>query len=140
NPGTTSCGCTVSKITDSELAPGQSTTVVVSWQAKKHLGAFKQSVTIVTSDPKMPEITFTIKGEYTRPVYADPDELTFGQIAGNASVTLETRILYSLPDQQIEIKEHQISDSSLEKFFQVDCDPLRVEELSKYKGVKSGVL
>jgi len=140
NPGTTSCGCTVSKITDGELAPGQSTTVVVSWQAKKHIGAFKQSVTIVTSDPKTPEITFTIKGEYTRPVYADPDELNFGQIAGNESVTRETRVLCNLPDQPLEIKDYQISDESLKNSLQVDFIPMGADELDQYRGVKSGVL
>ena len=139
NPGLTSCGCTVSEIKDNELAPGQSTTVLVTWQAKKHIGPFKQSVTIVTSDPHRPEVTFTIRGEYTQPVYADPDELTFGQIAGNEPVTRETCILCTLPDQQIEIHRHELSDPSLEKFFQVDCVPLGADELRKDKGVKSGV-
>jgi len=140
SPGSTSCGCTVSKINENELAPGQSTKVVVSWQAKHKIGAFKQSVTIITSDPHMPEITFTIKGEYTRPVYPDPDELTFGQIVGNEAVTRETRILCSLPDPPIAIQGHQISDPTLKEYFQVDYEPLGADELTKYKGVKSGVL
>ncbi|MGA2258699.1 MAG: hypothetical protein ABSG53_28870, partial [Thermoguttaceae bacterium] len=120
--------------------PGQSTTVLVTWKSKGHVGSFKQSVTIVTSDPHRSEVTLTIKGEYTQPVYADPDELTFGQIAGNEPVTQETRILCTLPNRQIEIQGQQMSDPSLEKFFQVESVPLAAEELRKHKGVKSGVL
>ena len=140
NPGSTSCSCTVSEIKDDELAPGQSTKVLVTWQSKGHIGPFQQSVTVITSDPLRPEVTLTIKGEYTRPVYADPDELTFGQIAGTEPVTREARIFCNLPNQQIKIQGHQLSDPSLEKFFQVDYVPLSADELRKQKGVTSGVL
>ena len=140
NPGTTSCSCTVSEIKDGELAPGQSTTVRVNWKSKGRVGPFKQSVTIITSDRLRPEITFTIKGEFTRSCFAEPDELTFGQIAGNEPVTHETRILCTLPNHQIEIMGHQFSDPSLEKFFQVDSVPLGADELRKHKGATSGLV
>src|SRR5271157_536942 len=140
NPGSASCSCTLSEINVSELAPGQSTKVVVSWRSKRRVGPFKQTVTIVSSDPLRPEITFTIKGVYTTSVYADPDELTFGQIAGDESVTHEVRILCNLPSQQIKIQGHQLSDPSLEKFFQVDCLPLIADDLRNFKGATSGVL
>ena len=104
NPGSSSCSCTVSEIKDDELAPGQSTKVLVTWHSKGRVGPFQQSVTIVTSDPLRPEVILTIKGEYTRPVYADPDELTFGQIAGNEPVTRETRIFCNLPNQRLRLR------------------------------------
>ena len=138
--GTSSCSCTVSEIKDGELAPGQSTKVVVSWRSKGHVGPFKQSVTVNTSDPLRPEVTLTIKGEFTQSVYADPDELTFGQIAGNEPVTHEARILCNLPNQQIKIQGHQMSDPGLEKYFQVENMPLEANELRKHKGATSGVL
>ena len=117
NPGSTSCSCTVSEIKDSELAPGQSTKVLVSWRSKGRVGPFQQSVTVITSDPLRPEVTLTIKGEYTQAVYADPDELTFGQIAGNEPVTHETRIFCNLPNQQIKIQGHQTVGSQPGKVF-----------------------
>ncbi len=140
NLGSTSCACTVSEIKDSELAPGQSTKVLVSWRSKGHIGPFQQSVTILTSDERRPEVALTIKGEYTRSAYADPDELTFGQIAGTEPVTQEARIFCNLPNQQIKIQNYEMSDRSLEKFFQVDYVPLSAAELRKQKGVTSGVL
>ncbi len=138
--GSTSCSCTVSEIKDGILAPGQSTKVLVSWKSKDRPGPFQQSVSIVTNDPLRPEVTLTIKGEYFRSVYADPKELTFGQIAGNEPVTRETRIFCNLPDRQIKIQGHQMSDPSLERFFQVDDVPLGADELRRYQGVTSGVL
>ncbi len=140
NPGTPTCSCTISEIKDNELAPGQSTKVLVSWHSKHLAGPFHHSVSIFTSDSLRPEVPLTIKGEYTQPVSADPDELTFGQIAGNKPVTRETRILCNLPDQQIKIQGHHLSDPSLERFFQVDDVPLPADELRKKKGVTSGVL
>jgi len=130
----------LSKVSDNELAPGKSTTVLVTWRSKGRIGPFQQQVTINTSDPIRPVVTLTIKGEYTQAVYADPDELTFGHIAGNEPISQETRIYCSLPDQQIIIQGHQMSDLSLEKFFQVDISPLGDNELHKKKGVTSGVL
>ncbi len=140
NLGSTSCACTVTEIKESELAPGQSTKVVVSWHSKGHFGPFQQSVSIITSDPLRREVTLTIKGEYTRSVYADPDELTYGQIAGTEPVTQEARIFCNLPNQQIEVKSYQMSDPSLERFFQIDNVPLSADELRKQKGATSGIL
>ena len=68
NPGTPTCSCTVSEIKDNELAPGQSTKVLVSWHSKHLAGPFHHSVSIFTSDSLRPEVPLTIKGEYTQPV------------------------------------------------------------------------
>ena len=95
-----------------------------------YAGPFRQSATIVTSDPLHPEITLTIKGEYTTPLYADPDELTFGEIAGTEPVTREARIFCILPDQQVKIQGHRMADRGLEEFFQVEDAPLGESESS----------
>jgi hypothetical protein len=138
--GSTSCSCTVSNILDNELAPGQSTKVVVTWRSKGRIGAFRQSVTIMTSDPSRPGVTFTITGEYTQAVYADPDELTFGHIAGTKAITREARILCNLPESPLKIERFQLSDPTLEKFFGVNISPLEEGDLRKQKPAVSGAL
>ena len=139
--GSTSCKCTVSEIKDSQLAPGQSTKVLITWHgAKNYVGPFRQTATLVTNDPLHPELTFTIKGEYTRPVFADPDEVAFGDIPGNEPVTRETRILCILPKSQLKIEGHHMSDPDLERFFQVEESPLADFDLPKETGATSGVL
>ncbi len=140
NAGASSCSCTLSEIKDSELPPGQATTVTVKWHSKRHAGQFRQFATVMTSDALRPEIRFTIHGDYFTSLYVDPDELTFGQIAANQPVTHEARILCSLPNQEIKVLSHHVSDSSLDKFFQVDYAPLGADELRNHKGITSGVL
>jgi hypothetical protein len=140
NKGITSCSCTVSEIKDSELAPGQSTDVVVSWRSKEHTGPFHQSVTITTSDPRWHVITFQIKGEFYRAVYADPEELNFGQISGAKEVTLEARILSNLPNQTMKVASLTFSNPSQEGFFSTETRPLRADELKKYNGIATGLL
>ena len=140
NRGSSSCSCTVSEIQDGELAPGQSTKVLLSWRSKGRIGPFQQSVTVITNDPHRPEVSLTVKGEYTQHLYANPDELTFGQIAGTEHVTQEARIFCTLPNQQIKIQSYQMSDPDLQKFFQVDNVPLSADEVRKEKGATSGVL
>ncbi len=139
--GSTSCKCTVGEIKDNQLAPGQSTKVLITWHgSKNYVGPFRQTATLVTNDPLHPELTFTIKGEYTRPVFADPDEVTFGDIPGNEPVTREARILCILPKSQLKIESHRMSDPDLERFFQVEESPLADADLPKETGATSGVL
>jgi len=140
SPGTSSCSCTVSDFKNTELAPGQSTKVSVTWKSKGHVGRFRQSVSIITSDPLRPEIVLKVQGEFTHSAYTDPDELNFGQIAGNKPVTQEGRVFCNLPSQQVKVLRHELSDPSFKNFFQVDYVPLAPDELRKYEGVTSGVL
>ena len=95
-------------------------------------------MTIITNDPLRRDITLTIKGEFTRSVYVDPDELTYGQIAGTEPVTQDCRILCNLPNRQIKIQGYKLSDPSLEKFFQVDHVPLSADELRKERVRRAG--
>ncbi len=140
NKGATSCRCTVSEIAKSKLAPGESTQVSVTWRSKHGVGRFQQSVTVLTSDPMHSEVTFTIRGEYTQAVYVDPDEISFNQVSATDPVYQEARIFCNLPKQKIEIKGHELSDPSLQKFFRVDCSPLGIDELRRKEGATSGVL
>ena len=86
------------------------------------------------------EVTFTIRGEYTQAVYVDPDEISFNQVSATDPVYQEARIFCNLPKQKIEIKGHELSDPSLQKFFRVDCSPLGIDDLRRKEGATSGVL
>jgi hypothetical protein len=138
--GQSSCSCTVSELAKSELSPGESTKVRVSWRSKHHTGPFGQTVTILTTDPHRPEVVFKIKGEFFQSVYADPDELTFNQITGSDPVTKEVRVFSSLPGSPITIVGHEFTSPAQGRFFDVDSAPLPAEQLPKENGIKSGVL
>lgn len=56
-----SCGCTAAKPDKSELKPGESTDLVVSFNSKGRKGPQSKTVTVVTNDPETPNITLSFK-------------------------------------------------------------------------------
>ncbi len=82
-PGSTSCQCTVVEFDPTQqgknvkgeivLKPGESTEINVGW-TPKNAGKFQQRVTITTSDPVQPEVTFTITGNAYPPLVTMPEE------------------------------------------------------------------
>lgn len=139
-PGTSSCRCTVSEIQKKELAPDESTDVVVSWKPHLNDTAFQQTVTVNTNDPRQSEIQFTVKGQITQAVYAEPNEIAFGHLADSQERTAEVRILCNLPGKPLKVSDLQLSDTGRAKYFKVEQLPLADEELHKSKDAKSGVL
>ncbi len=137
--GASSCRCTVGEIADAEVAPGQSTTVKITWKSKHYAGLFKQSVTINTNDPNRREVILTISGNYTEPVHFEDDELNFGQIVGDEPVTREARIFSKLSNLSQRILSHKLTGPDDAKFFQVEIRPLTADEMKKTQGMASGV-
>lgn len=59
----TSCKCTVGNLSDSLLAPGESTTVTMTWNTGYQADKYTQTATIITNDPLARSITLTVTGE-----------------------------------------------------------------------------
>ena len=49
--GGTSCRCAVSSIEDTEVLPGRSTTVTLTWTSGETIGPSRRTATILTNDP-----------------------------------------------------------------------------------------
>jgi len=58
---TTSCGCTVSKISKKVLTPGESAAVAVKFDTKSYKGDVKQFVYVNTDSVEEPIVRFTIQ-------------------------------------------------------------------------------
>ncbi len=56
-----SCGCTAAKPEKSELKPGESTNLLVTFNSKGRKGPQNKTVTVVTNDPDMPNVLLTFK-------------------------------------------------------------------------------
>jgi len=56
-----SCGCTAAKPEKSELGPGESTNLSVTFNSKGRKGPQTKTVTVTTNDPEKPTITLSIK-------------------------------------------------------------------------------
>ena len=82
--GTTSCTCTVSDFEAIEggsadgtrvVPPGGETKIRVQWKGKPPGGPFRQQATILTDDPRRPEVVFTVEGTVVPTWKAIPDLL-----------------------------------------------------------------
>ena len=62
-----SCGCTAAKPEKSMLKPGESTSIVVSFNSTGRLGAQQKFVYVVTNDPANQEIKLKISGNVLAP-------------------------------------------------------------------------
>ena len=56
-----SCGCTAAAPDKKELAPGESTNLVVSFNSAGRMGKQSKTVRVYSNDPQNPEIVLTIK-------------------------------------------------------------------------------
>ena len=76
-----SCGCTAAEPGKRELAPGESDTMMVTYDTKKTAKAVKHTVTLVTNDPVEPEIRFGLHGEVWNAFDPQPSPaLSFGRV------------------------------------------------------------
>ncbi len=57
------CGCTVSKLAKTDLEPGETTEIEVTFNAKGRRGNQQKSITIFTNDPVRPTQRITIKAQ-----------------------------------------------------------------------------
>ena len=58
-----SCGCTVASPEKSELKPGESTPIKVTFDSTGRAGRDSKSITVITNDPRQPTINLVIHGE-----------------------------------------------------------------------------
>lgn len=63
-----SCGCTASRPKKMQLAPGESTTIDVTFSSGSRTGKQKKSVTVITNDPNQDVTTLWIESEVEKPV------------------------------------------------------------------------
>ncbi len=76
-----SCGCAMARPQKSELAPGETDTMTVTYDTKKNAKVVKQTITLMTNDPVEPKIRFVLQGEVWNVFDAEPAAaLAFGRV------------------------------------------------------------
>lgn len=136
--GETSCKCALSEIEHEELAPGQSTTVTVTWHADGRVGPYRQTATVLTNDPEQPRVTLTVSGRMTQAVRAVPRELVFSQLTVGQSANGEVQLYCNL-DKPLGVLSWELSEAEEAPFFDVAIEPLPQEQLASDPEAKSGV-
>jgi hypothetical protein len=136
--GSSSCSCTVSDFdvangasADSTkvVPPGERTFVTVKWQGKPPGGPFRQQVTIVTDDPRRPEVVFAVEGTIVPTWLAVPESLSLDQFSTSSSQQASATI-YTFGPQPPEVDSVVIDGPDADRFFVIKTTNLSAEEVA----------
>lgn len=136
--GSSSCSCTVSDfdVADGASAdstkvvpPGESTFVTVKWQGKPPGGPFRQQVTIVTDDPRRPEVVFAVEGTVVPTWLAVPESLSLDQFSTSSRQRISATI-YTYGKEPPDVREVVIDGPGADRFFAITTTGLSAGELA----------
>ncbi len=74
------CGCTAILLSSTELLPGASGVIKVTFDSTNYLGPVTKNIIVTDNDPKRPVVTLAITGEVITDIIADKIALFFGSI------------------------------------------------------------
>lgn len=125
--GDTTCKCTLSKLAEDELMPGESAKVELEWTAKTEASEFRQQALIYTNDPDKPRVVLTVSGKVTDSLSIFPHDLIFSNVPIDTEAEGTVRVATFL-DEKLEIREHRFADPETADYFEVNVEPIPPEE------------
>jgi hypothetical protein len=144
--GATSCSCTVSDFEASEggepearkvVAPGGATRIRVQWRGKGAGGPFHQQATILTDDPRLPEIVFVVEGTVVPTWKAVPDTVVFSRISASAG-SQATVDVFTFGKQPPQITTTAIEDAQAAQFLSLASGSLPDAAIAGESGATGG--
>ena len=144
--GSSSCTCTVSDFdgaegddaaTTREVAAGAATEVTVQWKGKPPGGPFRQQVTILTDDPRRPEIVFVVEGTVIPTWQAVPSLMALPRITASATERASTTV-YTYGDAEPSVQQIAIDHPQAAQFFSLVATPLLAEEIAAETNATGG--
>jgi hypothetical protein len=147
--GATSCTCTVSDFdvgdggTDATgrktVAPGGETTVNVTWRGKGPGGPFRQQATILTNDPRRPEIAFVVEGTVVPTWKAVPEVVVFPKVsaATGGTATVKVFTFGSAPPTVVSLS---IANGTARDLVSLTSAPIDAGDIDAEPGATGGFL
>lgn len=89
----TSCKCTIGKLGEKSLKPGESTEVEMVWSVKTYANRFEQTATIGTTDPQNAELQLRIYGDVIDRLMLEPAVWAIGDTTAGGPIELEATVL-----------------------------------------------
>ena len=124
--GPTSCKCTLSRVEDSDILPGEYAEVRLEWNTGRDR-LYSHEAVVYTNDPQRKAVHLRIRGVVRMRIAADPPGVRLGQIqpeqVGSGSV-----VLYSQIWDAFEVVQ---SDTSAAGYV-FDVEPLAAAQLEDY--------
>ena len=144
--GATSCTCTVTDFDAVEGGSADGTKVVpvggetkirVQWKGKPPGGPFRQQATILTDDPRRPEVVFIVEGTVVPTWKAVPDLLAVPRISASAGERVTSDVFTYGPEVPT-VTEAVLDDPKLAQFVSLATAPLSAEEVAGETGATGG--
>lgn len=144
--GATSCTCTVSDFDEAEggaadgakvVPPGGSTRIRVQWKGKGPGGPFRQQATIVTDDPRRPELVFVVEGVVVPTWKAVPEMIALPTISSSAGGRAVVDV-FSYGDQPPRAGEPTVDDPQSSQFLSFATSPLPADAVAAEPGATGG--
>lgn len=95
---TGSCGCTVPELEKKIYAPGESGTILVTYDPKGRHGKQNQTVTVVSNDPRNPQMRLNVAALVEPIVTIEPNNVGMGLVDKDAGSELVVKVTGSAPD------------------------------------------
>ena len=82
-----SCGCTVANISQNTIPPGGQAEVTTRLSLRGRQGPQHKTISVESNDPKQPTLVLTLEGTAIEEMRVQPNQLFFGRITTDSSVT-----------------------------------------------------
>jgi len=144
--GSSSCSCTVSDFDTNSAAggdphrvvpPDEGTFVTVQWTGKPPGGPFRQQVTVLTDDPRRPEIAFVVEGTVLPSWKAVPPMIALPRLTASA-VERASSTIYTFGEEPPTVTGLEVDHPQAARFFSLASTPLSLEELQSEPGATGG--
>jgi hypothetical protein len=144
--GSSSCSCTVSDFdteategaaTSRVVPPAESTFVTVQWKGKPPGGPFRQQVTVLTDDPRRPEVVFVVEGSVLPTWKAIPSAIVLPRLTASAIERASTTI-FTYGDEPPVVESLEVDHPEASRFFSLTSSPLFAEDLQAEPGATGG--
>jgi len=143
--GATSCTCTVSDFEESEggskdakvVLPGGSTKLNVQWRGKGNGGPFRQQASVLTNDPKRPQIAFVVEGTVVPTYKAVPESITLPKLSTSTSEQA-TVTIFTFGKEQPTIDSISLTEEKTAQLYSLASTPLESADLAAESGATGG--
>ncbi len=109
----TSCGCTVAKLSEKDLAPGDSSALTIAFYTKDVVGtSVRRQVFVRSNDSTQSTVTITMVATILHFIDTDPHYINFGEVHRGSTVTRSV-VLRNMRDTAVKLLSVSTGDAQV---------------------------
>lgn len=134
----TTCKCTMGKVGNDDLQPGESTKVHLEWEAKEFSLQYSQAAEIQTNDPDYPVIRLIIEGIVDQRVTVAPEMIALPRLS-SSDTTSTTIHVFTVKKPDFKVTGFEMLDKKTREFFDVKTRSVTPQELRSHPRSNGGI-